>query len=205
MTPRRDLQLADGRRIRVAVIHIDDAAADAGIVYAASTETVWNCVVGRLGQGLPGHLGDLPMFVVPPVSVRRDELVVPRWKVYALLDSDALGPVGPLGEARTCYWCSSAMTSPADRSPSSSSGNWRRWMNRRGRRTRRTGSRETAQKVQTHPDFSDAWSNSIPITSATLTMSTSQTSSARPRRCATAAIMQSTIPRGVTPALWHRR
>lgn len=97
MTPRRGLQLADGRRIRVAVIHIDDAAADAGIVYAASTETVWNCVVGRLGQGLPGHLGDLPMFVVPPVSVRRDELVVPRWKVYALLDSDALGPVGPLG------------------------------------------------------------------------------------------------------------
>lgn len=51
----------------------------------------------------------------------------------------------------------------------------------------------------------DASSSSTPMTRATRSTSTSQDSRAAPRRCATAAIMQSTIPRGVTPAWRHRR
>jgi uncharacterized protein len=52
---------------------------------------------------------------------------------------------------------------------------------------------------------SDATSSSMSMTRATRSMSTSWASRVAPRRHATAAIMQSSIPRGVTPAARQRR
>ena len=91
-----DLHLVDGRCIRIDSIHVRESTA--GIVYASSAEKAWHIVTNEKTTEMPGSWGELPTFVVPPVSVRRNARVFPRWKVYARLISESFEPPsGPFG------------------------------------------------------------------------------------------------------------
>jgi hypothetical protein len=95
---KTDLRLADGRGVMIDSVHIEESTAAAGIVYVRSPQRAWHIVVNTPTTGMPGAWGELPTFVIPPVSVRRDARVLPRWKVYARLFSESLEPPsGPLG------------------------------------------------------------------------------------------------------------
>ena len=111
-----DLHLVDGRRITIDSIHVRESMADAGIVYTSSAKKAWHIVANTPTAGMPGSWGKLPTFVVPPVSVRRNALVLPRWKVYARLISDSLEPPsGPLGggsQLVLVFFCNDIAASP---------------------------------------------------------------------------------------------
>ena len=64
---------------------------------------------------MPGW-AEMPIFVVPPVSVHRDALVLPRWKVWALLRSEPLerqlGPLGGGSQLVLVFYCDDLAGSP---------------------------------------------------------------------------------------------
>ena len=89
------LRLIDGRPLTIDSIHIQESSAG---FFVARPEVIWSAAFHRDDRDMPGAWGELPTFVIPPVSLRSDILVLPRWKVYARLFSESIEPAtGPLG------------------------------------------------------------------------------------------------------------
>lgn len=75
---RPDLQRIDARPTMIESVHVRPSTA--GIVYVRSAEQAWHMAVNTPTTEMPGSWGELP--------IRRDALVLPRWKVYARLIND---------------------------------------------------------------------------------------------------------------------
>ncbi len=111
----QQVNLVDGRVVSIDAIHVEDSLSAAGIVYASSNARAFHAVASYPTTTMPGW-GAMPIFVVPPVSVRRDDLVLPRWKVWALLRSDALeiqpGPLGGGSQLVLVFYCDDVASGP---------------------------------------------------------------------------------------------
>lgn len=109
------LQLSGGRRVSIDAIHVEESLSSADIVYIRSAARGFDIVANTPTTTMPGW-GQMPTFVVPPVSVVRDTPVLPRWKVWALLRSDVMeGPLGPLGggsQLVLVFYCDDLAGSP---------------------------------------------------------------------------------------------
>ena len=81
------MHLADGRNITIDVIKIDESTA--GWILGPP-QRIWDDVVSRSATGLTDAVGELPTFVIPPVSRRPDIPVLPRWEVHARLTSEPM-------------------------------------------------------------------------------------------------------------------
>lgn len=91
-----NLRLPDGRPVTVDSVHVRESTA--GLVYTSSPQRAWHQIAGEPTTTMPGSYGELPTFAIPPVSVRGDVLLLPRWKVYARLNSHSMQPPSsPLG------------------------------------------------------------------------------------------------------------
>lgn len=111
----QNLRLVDGRGVGIDAIHVEESLSSAGIVYASSAARAFHEVASFPTTTMPGW-GEMPIFVVPPVSVRRDALVLPRWKVWALLRSEPLerqlGPLGGGSQLVLVFYCDDLAGSP---------------------------------------------------------------------------------------------
>jgi hypothetical protein len=111
----QNLRLAGGRPVSIDAIHVEEPLSAAGIVFTNSTARAFHEVASYPTTTMPGW-GEMPIFVVPPVSVRRDALVLPRWKVWALLRSEALerqlGPLGGGSQLVLVFYCDDLASSP---------------------------------------------------------------------------------------------
>ena len=111
----QNLRLADGRVVGIDAIHVEESLSSAGIVYASSAARAFHEVASFPTTTMPGR-GERPIFLVPPVSVQRHALVLPRWKVWALLLSGALerqlGPLGGGSQLVLVFFCDDLASSP---------------------------------------------------------------------------------------------
>lgn len=110
-----NLRLIDGRPVSIDAIHVEEPLSAAGIVYINSTARAFHEVANDPTTTMPGW-GEMPTFVVPPVSVRPDDLVLPRWKVWALLRSGAIerqiGPLGGGSQLVLVFYCDDLASGP---------------------------------------------------------------------------------------------
>ena len=65
---------------------------------------------------MPGAWDGLPIYFIPPVSVRPSARVLPRWKVFAWLISEALqppsGPFGGDSQLVLTFFCNDIASDP---------------------------------------------------------------------------------------------
>lgn len=111
----QNTRLIDGRHVSIDAIHVEESLIAAGIIYDRLPERAFQTVTATPTTTMPGW-GEMPTFVVPPVSVGRGALVVPRWKVWALLTSEYLetppGPFGGGSQLVLVFYCDDIASSP---------------------------------------------------------------------------------------------
>jgi hypothetical protein len=88
-----NMHLTDGRYITIDEIKIRESTV--GWILG-SPQRIWDDVVGRCAARLPDDFGELPTFVIPPVSRRSDVPVLPRWEVHARLTSEPMAALSSI-------------------------------------------------------------------------------------------------------------
>lgn len=86
--------LAGGRRVVLEAIHVEISTAG---WYASNPNRIWDEVIQRSPERMNPAWGRRPTYVIPPVSLRPDRRVLPRWRVHAWLKSEPAPPVDPRG------------------------------------------------------------------------------------------------------------
>jgi hypothetical protein len=88
-----NMHLTDGRNITIDEIKIGESTAG---WLVGSAQRIWDDVVHESATPLTDGGGELPTFVIPPVSRRSDIPVLPRWKVHARLTSEPMAALSSI-------------------------------------------------------------------------------------------------------------